>query len=75
MASSLTPTSKTTAAGATGAAAILIVWLLSQFGIEMPGEVGAAVGVLLAVVAAWIKAERRPVIEPGTGKRVADATE
>lgn len=75
MANSITPTSKTTAAGATGAAAIVIVWLLAQFGVEMPGEVGAAVAVLLTVAAAWIKAERRPVIAPGTGTRARDATD
>lgn len=75
MASTLTPTSKTTAAGATGAASIVLVWTLAQFGIDMPGEVGAAVAVLLTVAAAWFKAERRPVIEPGTRRRAADDTE
>lgn len=52
------PTPKVAAAGATGAAAIVLIWLLAQFGIEMPGEVGAAVAVLLATGAGYLKTDR-----------------
>ena len=38
----LTPTSKMTAAGSTGLAAVALVWTLAQFGIEMPETVAGA---------------------------------
>lgn len=52
---SAAPTPKVVAVGVTGAASVLLLWLLSQFGVTMPPEVAAAVAVLLAAGAGYIK--------------------
>lgn len=62
----LTPTSKMTAAGSTGLAAVALVWTLAQFGIEMPETVAGAFVFGIAWLAGYLKTERRPV-----GKHVA----
>lgn len=54
----LAPTSKVTAAGTTGAAAVVLVWLAGVFGLDMSAEVAAAVAVLLATAAGYLKTER-----------------
>lgn len=56
-----TPTSPKVTAGAVGgssagAVAILLVWVLTSNGIEVPGEVGTALGVLIASMAATVSA-------------------
>lgn len=52
---SLMPTPKVAAGGIFGAAAIVIVWIAGQFGVEVPPEVAAAFTVLLGSGAAYIK--------------------
>lgn len=61
--SNATPTPKVAAGGAAGAASILIVWLLSMFGVEVPSEAAAALATLLGFAAAYM-------VPDGTGKRV-----
>lgn len=62
----LAPTSKVTAAGTAGAAALVLVWMLGSFGVEVPAEVAAAITALLATGAGYLKRERI-----GTGKHRA----
>lgn len=52
---SLKPTRKVTGAG--GAFAIVLVWTLGQFGIDMLAEVGAASATLLAFGLGWLVRE------------------
>lgn len=54
----LAPTSKVTAAGTSGAAAVVLVWLAGTIGLDMPAEVAAGFAVLLATAAGYIKTER-----------------
>jgi hypothetical protein len=49
--------SKVRAAGAAGAAATVIVFIATQCGLEITGEVGAAIATLLAALGGWIKSE------------------
>ena len=53
----LAPTPKVAAAGAGGALAVVMVWMLSLVGISAPGEVGAAIATLGAYVAGWLRRE------------------
>lgn len=46
---------KTTAAGIAGAATLLIVFILGQFGVEIPADVASAITVIIAFVAAYLK--------------------
>lgn len=55
----LAPTSKMAATGTAGAAALVLVWTLGQFGVDMPAEVAAGVAVLVSWLAGYIKTERR----------------
>lgn len=48
------PTRKVTGAGVGGAFAIVLVWTLGQFGVDMPAEVGAAAATLLAFGLGWL---------------------
>lgn len=57
---SAAPTSKIAAAGGAGAAAVVLVWLLGLFNIEMDATTAAALAVLIGTVAGYIKTERRP---------------
>lgn len=70
----LAPTSKVTAAGAGGALAIVLVWAAGLAGLDMPAEVAAAITVLVATAAGYLKTERKapPAIPSGTGRRRAD---
>lgn len=54
----LAPTSKMTATGTAGAASLVLIWILGQFGVDMPAEVAAGFAVLLAWAAGYIKTER-----------------
>jgi hypothetical protein len=56
---SLAPTSKVIAGGTAGASTVLLLWLVSLFGLQVPPEVAAAVTVLLTAGAAYLKPERR----------------
>lgn len=46
---------KTTAAAVAGAVTVLIVFVAAQFGLEIPGDVAAAITTVIAVVAAYLK--------------------
>ena len=46
---------KVQAGGAAGAASIVIVFIAGQLGLDVPGEVGAALATLIAVTAGWLK--------------------
>lgn len=52
-----TPNLKIQAAGVSGAASIVIIWVLAQLGVEMPPEVAAAVTTILSVGAGYLKSE------------------
>lgn len=53
----MTPTPKVTAGLAGSAVSIIIVFVLAQFGINLPSEVAQAVTLLLSFGAAWLKRE------------------
>lgn len=53
----LAPTSKVSAAGAGGAAGIVIVFIAGQFGLDVSPEVAAAITTLIALVAGYFKRE------------------
>ena len=46
---------KTTAAGIAGAVTLVIVFILSQLGVEIPADVAAAVTTIIAFAAAYLK--------------------
>lgn len=49
------PVAKVTAAGIGGAVATLIIFGAGQFGMEIPGEVGAAIATVVAFIAGYMK--------------------
>lgn len=57
-AGSLKPQPKVAAGGAAGAIALVIVWLVSLTGLEMPAEVSAAIGWLVTAGVAWLTPNR-----------------
>jgi hypothetical protein len=67
---SAAPTQKVVAGGAAGAAAVLVVFIAGQFGVDVPPEVAAALTVLLAAVAAWLKREKAAETGVAGGYRV-----
>lgn len=46
---------KTTAAGIAGAVTLVIVFILSQLGVEIPADVASAITVIIAFAAAYLK--------------------
>jgi enamine deaminase RidA (YjgF/YER057c/UK114 family) len=58
----MAPTSKVTAAGAGGAAGIVIVFIAGQFGVDVSPEVAAAITTLIALVAGYFKRESVPAV-------------
>lgn len=70
---------KTTATGGTSiGGGVLIVWLLGQFGVEIPGEVAAAIAGLLALIIAYFvpaKSGKYVVTEPIGDTDPSDAVE
>lgn len=54
----LQPTPKMAAVGVAGAGAVLLVWVVGLFGIDMPAEVAAAVAVLLNFAAGYFRTEK-----------------
>lgn len=52
---SYTPTPKVAAAGAGGATSIILIYVLSLMGVELPPEVAAAIATLLAFAAGYLK--------------------
>lgn len=63
----LKPTEKVQAGGYAGAAALVLLWLAGQAGIEMPAEVAAGLTLLIAGAGAWIKTEGAGWISKGKG--------
>lgn len=51
------PTQKVAAGGAASAAAVLIVFIADQLGLEIPPEAAAAIATLLGFAGAYIKRE------------------
>lgn len=49
------PAPKVAAAGTAGAFATVLVYVAAQFGLDVPGDVGAAVATLIAFAAAYFK--------------------
>jgi hypothetical protein len=52
----MTPQPKVVAGGAAGAAATIIIFIAAQFGLDVSGEVGAAIATLIAFAGAYLKA-------------------
>ena len=51
------PTQKVSAGALAGAISVVLVWVLSLFGVEVPGAVGAAIATIIGFVAAWFMTE------------------
>lgn len=51
------PTRKVTGAAAGGALGIILAWALSQFGLEVTGEVGAAFSTVLGFAGGYLRRE------------------
>lgn len=51
------PTKKVGAAGLGGAVSVLVIFVAQQFGVEIPGDVGAAIGTICAFGAGWLRSE------------------
>jgi hypothetical protein len=49
------PEPKVAAGGIAGAATVVLVWALGQFGVDVPAEVGAALSALIAFAAGYLK--------------------
>jgi len=48
------PDRKVTSGALAGAATVILVWVLSLFGVEVPGAVGAAIATVLGFVTAYM---------------------
>lgn len=56
----LVPTAKVTAATLAGAITTVLVWGLKEFvGVQLPGEVAAALTTIMAFAAGWITSESK----------------
>ena len=49
------PVPKVAAGGLAGAVSVLVIFSAQQFGVEIPGDVGAAIGVIVAFVASYFR--------------------
>lgn len=49
---------KVQAGGLGGAIGIIVVWAISEIGADVPGEVAAAIAMVLGVVVGWLVPER-----------------
>ena len=47
------PTNKVAAGAATGAAVVVLAWIFTLFGVDMPAPVGIAIATILSAVASW----------------------
>jgi hypothetical protein len=59
MSKTLKPTPKMQAAGVSGAVTILLVWVASLFGLDIPEYAAAAIGVVLTWAAGYFKGDGR----------------
>ncbi len=57
-------------AGTAGSLAVILVWVISLLGVEVPSEVAAALATVIGAAGAVYGGYLVP--SPGTGKRVAD---
>ena len=48
------PEAKVVASGATGAATIVLVWILGALGVDVPAEVASAITVILSAAAGYM---------------------
>jgi putative flippase GtrA len=55
--SSTTPTGKVAAGGTAGAVTVILVYILNRFHLDLPGEVGSAMTVILSVLTSYIVKE------------------
>ena len=58
MSNNYAPTPKVAAGSTSGAAALLLVWILGQAGVDMPPEVAGAAVLVITAGAAWLKSDR-----------------
>ena len=49
-----TPDRKVTSGALAGALAIVLIWFISLFGVEVPGAVGAAIATIMAFATAYM---------------------
>lgn len=64
------PTPKIVAAGAGGAATLVVTWVAETVGVDVPERVASALVLLAALAAGYLKRERRPRgTTPGTNGR------
>lgn len=56
----LTPTPKIAATTLAGAGAVLLVWILGLLGLDVPDAVAAAIAVLIAAGAGYLKQSAPP---------------
>ena len=50
----LNPVPKVIAAGAMGGVTIILVWLLGQFGVDVPPEVASSITTVLSFIAGYL---------------------
>jgi putative flippase GtrA len=58
---STTPTSKVAAGGTAGAVTVVLVYILNKFHLDVPGEVGSALTVILSFVTSYFIKDRGTV--------------
>ena len=47
------PTNKVAAGAATGAAVVVLTWIFTLAGVDMPAPVGVSIATILSAVVAW----------------------
>ena len=52
------PTQKMTAVGISGAVTLVVIWLVSQFGVDLPAEVASALTIIISFVAGYLTPEK-----------------
>lgn len=54
------PSSKVAAVGVSGAATLVVVWVLGLMGVPVTPEIAAAIVVVVGAIAGYVKREKRP---------------
>lgn len=57
------PTQKVAAAGISGAVSIVLIYIASQLGLELPAEVAAAITTIVSFASGYLVKEKRLVVE------------
>lgn len=57
------PTSKVAAAGISGSVSVLIIYIGSELGLDMPAEVAAAITTVMAFLAGYMVKDKRVVVK------------